>query len=116
MPKSASPGRYGKTKGAAFDAQAFLDSTGVSRKVVSFAKRATIFAQGDLAKHVLYIQQGAVKLSVVNSTGKEAVVAVLKPGDFFGEGCLAGQPIRMGSATSTAPTIVLMIDKDEMIR
>jgi CRP/FNR family cyclic AMP-dependent transcriptional regulator len=116
MPKSASPQRYGKTKEAAFDAQAFLDSTGVSRKVVTFAKRASIFAQGDLAKHVLYIQQGAVKLSVVNSTGKEAVVAVLKPGDFFGEGCLAGQPIRMGSATSTAPTTVLMIDKDEMIR
>ena len=116
MPKSTSPGRYGKAKEAAFDAQAFLDSTGVSRKVVSLAKRATIFAQGDSAKHVMYIQQGAVKLSVVNSTGKEAVVAVLKPGDFFGEGCLAGQPIRMGSATSTAPTTVLMIDKDEMIR
>src|SRR6202161_3006572 len=116
MPKSASPQRYGKTKEAAFDAQAFLDSTGVSRKVVTFAKRASIFAQGDSAKHVMYIQQGGVKLSVVNSTGKEAVVAVLKSGDFFGEGCLAGQGIRMGSATSTGPSTVLVIDKEEMIR
>src|SRR6266849_7030500 len=64
----------------------------------------------------MYIQQGGVKLSVVNATGKEAVVAILKPGDFFGEGCLAVQPIRMGSATSTSPSTVLVIDKDEMIR
>jgi CRP/FNR family cyclic AMP-dependent transcriptional regulator len=101
---------------AAFDAQSFLDSAGVARKVVEFPKKATIFAQGDAATHVLYIQQGGVKLSVVNATGKEAVVATLKPGDFFGEGCLAGQPIRMGSASSNARTTVLVIDKDEMIR
>jgi CRP/FNR family transcriptional regulator, cyclic AMP receptor protein len=100
----------------AFDVQTFLDSAGVARKIVEFQKKATIFAQGDAARHVMYIQQGGVKLSVVNATGKEAVVAVLKPGDFFGEGCLAGQPIRMGSATSTAPTTALVIDKDEMIR
>jgi CRP/FNR family cyclic AMP-dependent transcriptional regulator len=116
MPKPVLPRSYETTKPVAFDAQAFLDSTGVARKVVDFRKKATIFAQGDTAKHVMYIQQGGVRLSVVNSTGKEAVVAVLKPGDFFGEGCLAGQPIRMGSATSTAPTTVLVIDKDEMIR
>jgi CRP/FNR family transcriptional regulator, cyclic AMP receptor protein len=100
----------------AFDVKAFLDSAGVARKIVEFQKKATIFSQGDTARHVLYIQQGGVKLSVVNTTGKEAVVAVLKPGDFLGEGCLAGQPIRMGSATSTAPTTVLVIDKDEMMR
>ncbi len=64
----------------------------------------------------MYIQQGAVKLSVVNASGKEAVLANLRPGDFFGEGCLAGQPIRMGSATSTAETTLLVIDKEEMIR
>src|SRR6201984_1977222 len=116
MPKSALPRRYEAGGLLAFDAQSFLDSAGVARKVVEFPKKATIFAQGDAAKHVMYIQQGSVKLSVVNSTGKEAVVAVLKPGDFFGEGCLAGQAIRMGSATSTAPTTVLVIDKDEMIR
>jgi CRP/FNR family cyclic AMP-dependent transcriptional regulator len=116
MAKPVLSRRYETAKQVAFDAQTFLDSVGVARKLVDFAKRATIFAQGDAARHVMYIQQGGVKLSVVNSTGKEAVVAVLKPGDFFGEGCLAGQPIRMGSATSTAPTTVLVIDKDEMIR
>ena len=116
MPKPALPRRYGVSKPVAFDVQSFLDSAGVARKVVVFAKRTTIFAQGDAAKHVMYIQQGGVKLSVVNATGKEAVVAVLKPGDFFGEGCLAGQPIRMGSAASTGAATVLVIDKDEMIR
>jgi CRP/FNR family transcriptional regulator, cyclic AMP receptor protein len=116
MPKSALPRRYETAKQPPFDAQAFLDSAGVARKVVAFHKKEAIFAQGDAAKHVMYIQQGAVKLSVVNSIGKEAVVAVLKSGDFFGEGCLAGQSIRIGSATTTGPATVLMIDKDEMIR
>ncbi|PYU64726.1 MAG: Crp/Fnr family transcriptional regulator [Acidobacteria bacterium] len=97
----------------AFDAQAFLDSAGVARKVVEFPKKTAIFAQVDAAKHVMYIQQGGVKLSVVNATGKEAVVAVLKPGAFFGEGCLAGQAVRMGSATSTAHSTVLVIDKSD---
>jgi CRP-like cAMP-binding protein len=110
------PPTYEAAKRVAFDAQTFLDSAGVARKVVDFPKRATIFAQGDAARHVMYIQQGGVKLSVVNGTGKEAVVAILKPGAFFGEGCLAGQPIRMASATSTASSTVLLIDKDEMIR
>ncbi len=116
MPKSALPPRPAKTKEEVFNAQEFLDSAGVARKVVEFPKKAAIFGQGDVAKHVMYIQQGGVKLSVVNSTGKEAVVAVLKPGDFFGEGCLAGQPLRMGSATSTGATTVLEIEKEEMIR
>jgi CRP-like cAMP-binding protein len=116
MPKPASPRRNDTAKPVTFDAQIFLDSAGVARKVVEFPKKAAIFAQGDAAKHVLYIQQGGVKLSVVNETGKEAVVASLRPGDFFGEGCIAGQPIRMGSATSTAPTTVLAIERDEMIR
>jgi CRP/FNR family cyclic AMP-dependent transcriptional regulator len=116
MAKSALPRKYAKVKPAAFDAQTFLESAGVARKVVEFPKKASIFAQGDAARHVMYIQQGAVKLSVVNSSGKEAVVAVLKAGDFFGEGCLAGQPLRMGSATSTGLTTVLVIEKDEMIR
>jgi CRP/FNR family cyclic AMP-dependent transcriptional regulator len=99
-----------------FDAQAFLDTAGVSRKVAEFRKKETIFSQGDPAKHVLYIQKGGVRLSVVNETGKEAVVAVLGPGDFFGEGCLAGQPIRIGSAMAIAATAVLMIEKKEMMR
>ncbi len=100
----------------AFDTQAFLDSAGVARKVTEFRKKETVFSQGDPAKNVLYIQKGAVRLSVVNEIGKEAVVAVLGPGDFFGEGCLAGQPIRIGSATAITATTVLVIEKKEMIR
>ncbi len=103
-------------KAPVFDAQAFLDSAGVARKVVEFKKKGVIFSQGDPAKNVLYIQKGAVRLSVVNETGKEGVVAVLGPGDFFGEGCLAGQPVRIGTATAIAPTTVMIIDKKEMIR
>jgi CRP/FNR family transcriptional regulator, cyclic AMP receptor protein len=106
-----------KSKGKlAFDAQAFLDSAGVARKVTEFNKKQSIFSQGDAAKTVFYIQKGGVRLSVVNETGKEAVVAVLGPGDFFGEGCLAGQPIRIGSATAIAPTTLLVIEKREMSR
>lgn len=69
----------------------FLDSAGVGRKVVRFRRNDIVFAQGDPSKHVAYIQEGSVKLSVVNETGKEAVVAILVPGDFLGEGCIAGQ-------------------------
>jgi CRP/FNR family transcriptional regulator, cyclic AMP receptor protein len=116
MPTALLPRRSETAKKAAFDAQSFLDSAGVARRVIEFSKKSSIFAQGDAATHVMYIQQGGVKLSVVNATGKEAVVATLKPGDFFGEGCLAGQPLRMGSATSNARTVVLVIEKDEMIR
>jgi CRP/FNR family cyclic AMP-dependent transcriptional regulator len=103
-------------KQPAFNAQEFLDSAGVSRKMVEFRRRATVFAQGDPAKNVLYIQQGGIKLSVVNGSGKEAVVAVLGPGDFFGEGCLAGQALRIGTATSITPTALLVIEKNAMIR
>jgi len=112
----AAPSRMKTSKKIAFDAQLFLDSAGVARKILEFPKKATVFAQGDPARTVMYIQQGGVKLTVVNGTGKEAVVAVLRAGDFFGEGCLAGQTIRIGAATSTGPTTVLVIDKDEMIR
>jgi CRP/FNR family cyclic AMP-dependent transcriptional regulator len=113
---AATPSRAKTNQRPSFDAQAFLDSVGVARKVVAFPKRAVIYAQGDPAKTVLYIQDGSVKLSVVNGTGKEAVVAILKAGDFFGEGCLAAQPIRIGSASAVGPTNVLVIEKDEMIR
>jgi len=106
-----------KTNGKrAFNAQVFLDSAGVARKVTEFKRKEAIFSQGDPASNVLYIQKGGVRLSVINETGKEAVVAVLGPGDFFGEGCLAGQPIRMGTATAIAATTVLIIEKNEMIR
>jgi CRP-like cAMP-binding protein len=116
MPKSALTRRSEPASPLAFDAQTFLDSAGIQRRVIEYPKKAAIFGQGDNATHVMYIQQGGVKLSVVNERGKEAVLANLRPGDFFGEGCLAGQPLRMGSATSTAQTTVLVIDKEEMIR
>ena len=103
-------------KKRAFNAQAFLDSAGVGRRVKEFRRAEKIYSQGDPAKHVLYIQNGGVKLSVVSVAGKEAVVALLGPGAFFGEACLACQPARMGSATAITPTRALVIDKDEMIR
>jgi len=115
MTTQASSRQKGNGK-KAFSAQDFLDSAGVARKVTDFKRKETIFSQGDAAKNVLYIQKGGVRLSVVNETGREAVVAVLGPDDFFGEGCLAGQPLRIGTATAIAATTVLMIEKKEMIR
>jgi len=100
----------------AFNAQAFLDSSGVAKGVVEYARDATIFTQGDLCEDVLYIQTGGVKLSVLSKTGREAVVAMLGPGDFFGEGCLAGQPVRMGSATAITPSVIRIVAKDKMVR
>ena len=94
----------------------FLDSAGLGRKVVQFRGKETAFTQGDPAKNVMYIQEGGVKLTVVNETGKEAVVAILGPGDFFGEGCLAGQSVYMATASAIAATTVLVIEKNEMIR
>jgi CRP/FNR family cyclic AMP-dependent transcriptional regulator len=99
-----------------FDLQAFLKSAGVARRVIRFARDAIVFAQGAQATSVFYIQEGGVKLSVLSAAGKEAVVAMLGPGDFFGEGCLAGQPLRMGTAAAVVPTTVLRIQKREMIR
>ena len=101
---------------SAFDVQLFLDSAGLGRKFEKFRGKETVFAQGDPAQNVMYIQEGRVTLTVVNETGKEAVVGVVGPGDFFGEGCLAGQSICMATATAIAPTTVLVIEKNEMIR
>jgi CRP-like cAMP-binding protein len=99
-----------------FDVHAFLKSAGVSSRVVQVGPGARVFAQGTPANHVFYIQDGGVKLSVLSSAGKEAVVAMLGPGDYFGEGCLAGQPMRMGSATVVVPAALLRIPKREMAR
>jgi len=99
-----------------FDTQGFLGSAGVARKIVEYRKFQRIYSQGDPATSVIYIHQGGVKLSVVNEVGKEAVVAILGPGDFFGEGCLAGQTSCMGTTTAIAPTTVLTIGKSEMLR
>ena len=95
-------------KNAPFNAQAFLDSTGVARKSVEYRRGEVIFTQGDPCEHVLYIQKGNVKLSVLSKAGREAVVAMLGAGEFFGEGCLAGQPVRMGSASATADSTILL--------
>ena len=100
----------------AFDAQAFLDSAGVAKKVREFKRAEIVYAQGEAAQSVLYLQTGGVKLTVVNEVGKEAVVAILGPGDFFGEGCLAGQPVRIGTATAITPCTVLVIEKREMFK
>jgi CRP/FNR family transcriptional regulator, cyclic AMP receptor protein len=105
-----------RRKKGAFKAQAFLESVGASRKVAEFRRRQAIFSQGDAADSVVYLQKGGVKLTVVNESGKEAVVAMFGPGDFFGEGGMAGQTIRMGTATAISPTTVLVIEKDEMMR
>ncbi len=99
-----------------FNVQAFLKSAGVSPRTARFAPDAVVFAQGAQANSVFYIQDGSVKLSVLSSAGKEAVVAMLGPGDFFGEGCLAGQPVRMGTAKSVMRTALLRIAKRDMIR
>jgi CRP-like cAMP-binding protein len=117
MPK-ATPKKVRRTrpKKPSFDLQVFLDTTGATRRLLKFRRAEKIYSQGDPAKSVEYIQQGGVRLSVINEDGKEAVVAVLGPGDFFGEGCLAGQPICMGTATAIVPTSILAIDKDEMMR
>jgi CRP-like cAMP-binding protein len=101
---------------APFNAQAFLDSAGVARKIVEYKRPEVIYTQGDPCEHVLYIQQGSVKLSVLSKSGREAVVAMLSPGEFFGEGCLAGQPVRMGNATATSDSTILLVDKDQMVR
>ena len=99
-----------------FNAQEFLDSAGVSRRVVGYRRNAVVYSQGDPATNVVYIQRGGVKLSVVSSAGKEAIVAMLGPSEFFGEGCLAGQHLRMATATTVAPSTLLLIEKAQMQR
>jgi CRP/FNR family cyclic AMP-dependent transcriptional regulator len=98
-----------------FDPQAFLSTIDDGRSIASFAKKQTIFAQGDLSDAVFYIQEGRVKLTVVATSGKEATIGILTQGDFFGEGCLAGQPLRMCSATAMADCSVMHIDKKSMM-
>jgi CRP/FNR family cyclic AMP-dependent transcriptional regulator len=106
-----------KRKGkSAFSVQVFLESAGVTRRIVKYLSSQRIYSQGDPATTVLYIQRGGVKLSVVNSVGKEGVVAVLGPGDFFGESTIAGHSHRVRTATAITPTTVLAIEKNEMIR
>src|SRR5947208_4112156 len=99
-----------------FDPQVFLDTAGVARKVVEFRRGESIYTQGEAADSVMYVQKGGVKFSVVNGSGREAVVAMFGPSDFFGEGCMAGQPVRMGTATAITPTTLLVMEKNELLR
>jgi CRP/FNR family transcriptional regulator, cyclic AMP receptor protein len=98
-----------------FDPRKFLATIGEGRKVVAFAKKQTIFAQGDSADAVFYIQAGKIKLTVVSKIGKEATLGILGEGQFFGEGCLGGQTLRMGSATAMTDCELLRIDKKAMM-
>jgi CRP/FNR family cyclic AMP-dependent transcriptional regulator len=98
-----------------FNPKEFLATIGEGRKVMSFPKKQTIFAQGDIADEVFYIQEGKVRLTVVSKVGKEATLGILSQGDFFGEGVLAGQHLRMGSASAMTDCELLRIDKKAMM-
>jgi CRP-like cAMP-binding protein len=104
------------TARAGFDVEAYLESAGGKRQVAQYRRGAVVYAQGDPAADVRYIQKGTIKLSVLSSTGKEAVVAMLTAGDFFGEGTLAGQAVRIGTATAVTLSHVLIIERDAMVR
>jgi CRP-like cAMP-binding protein len=99
-----------------FDIGHYLETAGVRRSIANYRKGQTIFSQGDDCTTVLYLQQGTVKLTIVSPAGKEAVIAILYPGDFFGEGCIAGQPRRVARAVAVQPASVLAINKKEMLR
>ena len=99
-----------------FNVSEYLETAGVKRKIVTYRKRQTIFSPGDTSRSVFYLRSGSVKIAVTSSSGKEAVIAFLHPGDFFGEGCIAGQPLRVARAIAMGPVSALEIEKREMIR
>jgi CRP-like cAMP-binding protein len=113
MKRQKAPIAAGPT--ADFDVEAYLDATGPARRVVKYRRGEVVFSQGDAANDIRYLQKGAIKLSVLSSTGREAVIAILSPGDFFGEGALAGQSVRIGTASAAAASAVLVIEKQAMI-
>jgi CRP/FNR family transcriptional regulator, cyclic AMP receptor protein len=110
----ASPRKPAKKK-PPFDPRRFLATIGEGRKVVLFSKKQTILAQGDAADALLYIQEGKVRVTVVSEGGKEATIGILSKGDFFGEGCLAGQPLRAASSTAMTNCSILRIEKKAMM-
>jgi CRP/FNR family cyclic AMP-dependent transcriptional regulator len=99
-----------------FDAQRFLESVGLGKHVVVYAPKEVIFSQGDPCDSVMYVRSGAIELAVISHEGKEAIVGTLGPGDFLGEGALAGQPLRLATARATRLTTVLVVPKRQMIR
>ena len=102
-------------KSIEFNVEAFLGSAGLARKIVTYRTGEVIFAQGDPCTHVLYVQTGSVKIAVTSTAGREAVVGMLGRGEFFGEGCLAGQAVRLGTASAATDTAILLVDKDQMV-
>ena len=105
------PPRRGK-----FSAETFLQSPGLAKRVLRYQTGDVIFAQGEPCDSVFYLQSGSVKLAVLSKEGREAVVAILDAGHFFGEGCLAGQPVRMGNATAASASVVMRVKKARMVR
>jgi CRP/FNR family transcriptional regulator, cyclic AMP receptor protein len=101
---------------APFDVNTFLAKVGEGRSLVEYSKNRVVFAQGDKADAVFYLRKGKVKLTVVSTQGKEAVVALLGEGEFFGEGCLIGQPLRMATTTTLTPCAILRLEKAAMVR
>jgi CRP/FNR family transcriptional regulator, cyclic AMP receptor protein len=116
MEAMASSNKLKSNNSEIFKALPFRDSASVVRRITQLGRLQQVYAQGDPASSVMYIQEGKVKLSVVNEVGKEAIIAILGPGDFFGEDCLAGQSARTGTATALTPTTVLVMQKGEMTR
>jgi CRP/FNR family transcriptional regulator, cyclic AMP receptor protein len=102
--------------GIASEVFAFLNSATVSKRRIELRKRQKLFSQGEPANHVFYIQEGSIKVAVTSSAGKEAVVSILGPGDFLGEGCLIGQPLWIATATAMTQGLALVIEKNEMLR
>ena len=103
-------------KRVSFDPQAFLATVGMARTITQCQKDHKIFSLGEAADAIFYIQEGKVKITVTAKQGKQAVIAILGQGDFFGDGCIAGQPVRMTTATAIARSSILRIEKDEMLR
>ncbi len=113
LPKAT---RKHKEVRVSFDPQAFLATVGTARTITQYQKDHSIFSAGEPSEAIFYLQKGRVKLTVNSKLGKEAVLAILGPGDFFGEACLTGQAVRMATATSMAPCSILKIEKTEMLR
>ncbi len=103
-------------KKSPFDAHVFLESAGLGKRVVAYARKEIVFSQGDPCDSVMYLRSGTVQLSVLSHSGKEAVIGTLGPGDFLGEGALAGHPIRLETATAMTATTMLVVPKRQMIR
>ena len=117
-PATAQPDRtrMARTSSTAFNPAAFLGQVGSGKTILHSKKNDVLFAQGDAGNAVFYIQEGRVKLTAVSAKGKEAIVAILERTDFFGEGCLAGQPLCMAAATASDASTIVRIDKAAMIQ